>query len=109
MLTSLVVRIIDFCSRQAWLVIAVSLLIALASSYYSVRNFAINSDINALLSEDIGWRQRERAFENAFQRFDRLTVVVQAPTPELASAATNELAQALQKRTDRFKSVSLPA
>lgn len=109
MLTSLVVRIIDFCSRQAWLVIAVSLLIALASSYYSVRHFAINSDINALLSEDIGWRQRERAFESAFQRFDRLTVVVQAPTPELASAATTELTQALQKRTDRFKSVSQPA
>ena len=77
--------------------------------YYSAKHFTINSDINALLSDEIGWRKRERAFEDAFQRFERLTVVVQAPTPELASAATGDLAKALKERTDRFKSVNRPA
>jgi hopanoid biosynthesis associated RND transporter like protein HpnN len=109
MLTSLVVRIVDFCSRQAWLVTVASLLIAAGCSFYTTRHFAINSDINALLSDDIGWRKRERAFEQAFGRFERITVVVQAPTPELAGAATAELAKALKERTDRFRSVNQPA
>ena len=109
MLTSVVVRIVDFCSRQAWLVIVTSLLVAIACSFYTARHFAINSDINALLSDDIGWRKREHTFEEAFGRFDRITVVVQAPTPELASTATAELAKALKERTDRFRSVNQPA
>lgn len=109
MLTSVVVLIVDFCSRQAWLVIVTSLLVAIACSFYTARHFAINSDINALLSDDIGWRKRERTFEEAFGRFDRITVVVQAPTPELASTATAELAKALKERTDRFRSVNQPA
>jgi len=109
MLTSLIVSTVDFCSRRAWLVIAVSLLAAAAGGYYSARHFAINSDINALLSDDIGWRQRERAFEAHFGQYDRITVVVQAPTPELASAATSELAEALKKRTDRFNGADQPA
>ena len=42
MLTSLVVRIVDFCSRQAWLVIIASLLITIGCSIYTARHFAIN-------------------------------------------------------------------
>lgn len=109
MLTSLIVRIVDFCSRRAWLVVVLALLVAAACSYYATRNFAINSDTNVLLAEDIDWRQRERTFENAFGRDEGITVVVQAPTPELASAATDELTKALKERTDRFVSVARPA
>jgi uncharacterized protein len=110
MLTNLIVRIVDFCSRRAWVVVALALLVAAACSYYATRNFAINSNIAALLAEDIDWRQRERAFEDAFGRDEQMaTVVVKAPTPELASAATSELTKALQERTDRFVSVARPA
>jgi hopanoid biosynthesis associated RND transporter like protein HpnN len=108
MLTSLIVRIIDFCIRHAWSVVALGLVLALASGYYAVRHFAINSDINTLLSPDLDWRKRELALEQAFRRFELIVVVVQAPTPELTSAATTALAQVLEQKKDKFRGVSLP-
>jgi len=104
MLTSLVVRVIDVCTRQAWRVVAVGLLLALASGVYVARHFAIDSDINTLLSPDLGWRKRELAFEQAFRRFERIVVVVQAPTPELTGEATAALAHAQKK--NRFRAVT---
>jgi hopanoid biosynthesis associated RND transporter like protein HpnN len=106
MLTSLIVRIIDFCTRHAWQVIVAGLLMATASGVYAARHFAINSDISDLLSNDIGWRKRELAFEQAFNRFERIFVVVEAPTPELASEATAALTQELAKNKQRFQSVT---
>src|SRR6266849_2287845 len=106
MLTSLIVRIIDFCSRHARYVVAAGLLLAVLCGAYSARHFAINSDINTLLSADLGWRQRELAFEKAWSRFEMIVVVVHAPTPELTGLATTELTRELQKNKDRFKSVA---
>ena len=106
MLTSLIVRIIDFCTRNAWRVVAVGLVLALASGFYVARHFAINSDINALLSSDLSWRKREIVFEQAFRLFERIIVVVQAPTPELTGEATAALTQALAKNNDRFREVT---
>ena len=106
MLTSLVVRIIDFCIRHAWYVVAVGLVMAVASGFYAVRHFAINSDINTMLSSDLDWRKRELAFEDAFSRFSLIVVVVQAPIPELAGQATAALAERLAQNKDRFRSVT---
>jgi hopanoid biosynthesis associated RND transporter like protein HpnN len=109
MLTSVIVRIVDFCARRAWLVIVLGLVAAIASGVYSAHHFAINSNINALLSPELPWRKREQVFEKAFGQFDRIIVVVHAPTPELTGAATEDLTQALAKRTDRFHAVTQPA
>ena len=106
MLTSLIVRVIDVCTRYAWQVVVVGLVLAAASGVYTARHFAINSDISALLSNDIGWRQRELAFEQAFRRFERIFIVVEAPTAELASEATAALTQELAKNTQRFHAVT---
>jgi len=106
MLTSVIVRIIDFCTRHACQVVVAGLVLAGASGVYAARHFAINSDISALLSNNIGWRQHELAFEQAFHRFKRIFVIVEAPTPELASEATARLTQALAKDRRRFQSVT---
>ena len=105
MLTSLIVRLIEFCTRHAWQVVAIGVLLAVASGLYSARHFAINSDINTLLSSNVDWRQRELAFEQAFNRYNLIFVVVEAPTPELTSQATAALTQALAERKDRFREV----
>jgi len=106
MLTSVIVRIIDFCTRHACQVVVAGLVLAGVSGVYAARHFAINSDISALLSNNIGWRQHELAFEQAFHRFKRIFVIVEAPTPELASEATARLTQALAKDRRRFQSVT---
>ncbi len=106
MLTSTVANIIEFCTRHAWRVIAAGLALALLCGVYSARNFAITSDINALLSPNLEWRKRELAFEKAFGRFETIVVVVDAPTPEFAAEATASLADKLAQNKERFRAVT---
>ncbi|MEW6450204.1 MAG: MMPL family transporter [Pseudomonadota bacterium] len=106
MLTSIIVRIINFCTRHAWSVIAAGILLSIVSGLYSAKHFAINSDINTLLSSELPWRKREIAFEKAFSRFENIIIVVTAPTPELSGLATTELTAALEKHPQRIKTVS---
>ena len=69
MLTSVIVRLINFCVRHARIVVALFLLAGVLAGGYAARHFKITSDINALLSAELPWRQREKAFENNFHRF----------------------------------------
>ncbi len=105
---TLIVRIIESCTRHALPVMVCGLLLALVSGIYAARNFAITSDINALLSPNLEWRKRERALEKAFSRFEQIVVVVRAPTPELLGQATAALAERLAQQKDRFRSVTQP-
>ena len=108
MLTSFIVRITEFCVARAWTVVTIALLVALGSGYYAAREFRINSNIDALLPSSLGWRKAEVAFENAFRRFELIEVVVEAPTPELASEATATLTQALSQDHQHFNAVANP-
>src|SRR6185436_18456160 len=56
---------------------------------------SINTDINKLISPDLDWRKRDNQFEQAFDREKLILAVVEAPTPELASAASTALAAKL--------------
>jgi hypothetical protein len=102
MLTSVIVRLINFCVRHARIVVALFLLAGVFAGGYAARHFKITSDINALLSADLPWRQRETAFENNFHRFQMLVAVVEAPTPELTQAATAELTRRLSGDKTHF-------
>ncbi len=86
--------------------IAVWLVLAAGCATYAIHNFQLNSDINALLPTNVPWRKHEIAFEKAFGRFDLLEAVVEAPTPELAAAATSELTRALEADKTRFNSAA---
>jgi uncharacterized protein len=108
MASTLIVRIIEFCTRHAVPVIVFGLLLALVSGIYAARNFAITSDTNALLSPNLEWRKRELAMEKAFARSELIVVVVRAPTPELVGQATAALAERLAQQTDRFPRVTQP-
>ena len=77
MLTATIVRIIEFCTRHAWQVIVAGLVLAVVSGAYAARNFAITSDINALLSPNLEWRKRERSFEQAFGRFELIVLCLE--------------------------------
>jgi hopanoid biosynthesis associated RND transporter like protein HpnN len=104
-LTSIVVAIVRTCTRFATLVVIASLLLAVGASYYAARHFSINTDINTLISPDLDWRKRDNQFEHAFDREKLILAVVEAPTPELASAASKALAAKLTGDTQNFESV----
>src|SRR5919112_4340812 len=109
MLRTAIVATVTRCTQHAWLVIAFATLAALVSGVYAVRHFAINTDINTLISAELPWRQRELAFEKAFpQHLRSILIVVEAPTPELTSQATTALADRLTANKTDFKSIAQP-
>jgi len=106
MLQKWIDRGVAYCIRHSKLVIAAALLLAALSAIYVVRHFAIDTEINNLISERLPWRQNEIAFQRAFpQTIELILVDVAADSPEAAKAAAREVAQALAKKPDLFRSV----
>jgi hopanoid biosynthesis associated RND transporter like protein HpnN len=104
MLRSSILRTVDFCNRYAWWVIVVGVALAAASSVYTVRHFAIKTDVKDLFPHDLPWTQQADEFMKAFPQPEML-VVIDAPTPELVDQASSQLAEALAHRSDRFRAV----
>ena len=105
MLTSIVVSVVKACTRFAVVTVLVALILAIAGGYYTAQNFEINTDINTLISNKLDWRKRDNQFDKAFDRDSTTLAVVDAPTPELTSAATAALVQRLAGDTKHFSSV----
>ncbi|EJW13292.1 protein export membrane protein, SecD/SecF family, putative [Rhodovulum sp. PH10] len=109
MLVSAIVRTVRFCIRHARIVIGAYALIAVVCGVFAATNFAIDTDVNKLISQNLDWRQREIAFEKAFPgRFDSILVVVDAPSPEFASLAADALTERLRQNTTDFTNVEQP-
>jgi hopanoid biosynthesis associated RND transporter like protein HpnN len=104
-LTSIVVSIVKTSTRFAPLTLLVALILAVAAGFYTARNFSINTDINTLISSNLDWRKRDNQFDKAFDRDSTILAVVDAPTPELTSAASAALEQKLAGDTKHFESV----
>jgi hopanoid biosynthesis associated RND transporter like protein HpnN len=104
-LTSIVVSIVRACTRFALPTVLFALLLAIAAGFYTARHFSINTDINTLISSNLDWRQRDNQFERAFDRDRTILAVVDAPTPELTSAASQALEQKLSGDSKHFESV----
>src|ERR1700733_4709782 len=101
MLESLIVRAVGFCSHHYLRVILIALLVAAGSGVYTARNFAVDTNINDLLSAKLPWRQQEIACRKAFpQTVDLILVDVEASTPEAAEGAARALEQALALKSD---------
>jgi uncharacterized protein len=106
MLQNWIDRGVTYCVRYPAWVIAAALVLAAVSMVYTVRHFAIDTDINNLISERLPWRHNEIAFQQAFpQTVELILVDVAAPTPEAAKSAAREVLQALTKKADLFRSV----
>ena len=107
MLKSMLVRTVAFCTRHPWWVILGCLALTIVSVEYTVRHFAITTNIEQLIANNLPWRQRQNAFYAEFPERS-ITAVVDAPTPELADQATTKLIDALSKRTDVIRLISGP-
>ncbi|MEA2908838.1 MAG: uncharacterized protein QOJ15_919 [Bradyrhizobium sp.] len=105
MLTSIVVSIVRTCTRLALPTVLFALILAVAAGFYTTRHFSINTDINTLISSNLDWRQRDNQFGEAFDRDSTILAVVDAPTPELTSAASHALEQKLSGDSKHFESV----
>src|SRR6202022_3752543 len=102
-------RLVQLSSRYAWPVILSFLLLAVVSTIYFTRHFAITPDSKKPLSSSLPWRQQEMMLNTAFpQRIDQIIAVVDATTPEAADDAADALVNALSPRSDVIRAVSRP-
>jgi uncharacterized protein len=104
-LTSIVVSIVKACTRFAPLTVALGVILAIGSGYYTAHHFIINTDINTLISDKMDWRQRDVQFDKAFDRDSNILAVVEAPTPELTGAAAAALEAKLKGDKTNFVSM----
>jgi len=104
MVTSFVVRTVDFCVRRCWLVIVAGTFLMLVAAADDVARFSITTDVEALISQKLTWHYRQNAFSAAFPQ-KGITAVVKAPTPENVERATNALVQNIAKRPNLFRTV----
>ncbi len=106
MLGSPVRGIVKVCARFPRPVVVLGLCAAVASAVYLANHFAITTDINKLISQKLDWRQRELDFEKEFPgHFKSTLIVIDAPSPELTTAAARPLARRLAQQPKLFSSV----
>jgi hopanoid biosynthesis associated RND transporter like protein HpnN len=107
MISSAIVRIVDYCARFRWAVVIAGTVLMVATAVYDLAQFSINTDVEGLIAQDLPWHQRQVELSKAFPQ-KGISAVVEAPTAENASLATDELAQRLSKDTSLFPLVGQP-
>ena len=107
MVTNWLVRLVGVCARKAWLVLALATLVTLGAGLYAAKHFSIDTNTDHLIAQRIDWRQRQIVFNSAFpQLYQRIIVVLDAATPELADQSAQRLSDAIAPRTDLFRNVA---
>jgi hopanoid biosynthesis associated RND transporter like protein HpnN len=109
LLSSFIVRLVDFSHRFALALVLLALLTSLGLGWYISEHFKINTDINQLMATDLDWRIREAQVEKGFpQKSNLLVVVVDGDTPDAAETAAEALTLKLRTMPDRFSQVVRP-
>jgi hypothetical protein len=96
---------------RAWapLVVLLAVLASAACLYLTATRLTISTSVSGMLAADLPFRRNARALDAAFpQHDDTLTVVVEAPSAEAASAAGRGMAAAMRARPRDFRSVYDP-
>src|SRR3981081_604960 len=94
MLQQAIVTTVDYCTRYARQVVGIAILFGIVTAIYAAGHFAIDADVNKLISKDLPWRQREAAFNKFFpSQEETMLAVLAAPTSELATQAAAALIQ----------------
>ena len=106
MLQQAIVSTVDYCIRYATQIIGIAALLGLVTAIYAAGHFAIDADVNKLISKDLPWRQREATFQKFFPpKEETILAVLDAPTSEQATQATAALIQKLSDQKNHFQSI----
>ena len=109
MLRRLAVSIVGWCWRHALVVVIAAVALAVLMGAYAVTHLTIDTDESKLISSDLAFRRAERTIDRAFpQSIDRLAIVLDGPTPELAEEAVERLKAALTAGKGPIKHADRP-
>jgi uncharacterized protein len=65
MLNAVIVSIVDVCARHRWPVILIGTLLMVATAGFDYERFSITTDVEALISRNLPWHQRQFAFKHS--------------------------------------------
>ena len=88
--------------RCAWPLVAVAVVLAVASVYYTMTNLAIRTSRNDLVASNQRLIQQSEAMDKAFGGRDGMVVVVENGHPKRAIKFANDLAAELTRHPDHF-------
>ncbi len=109
MLVCFLTSVVNFSRKFAARLAVAAFLLSAVLGVYVVNNISINTDINQLLSDNLDWRVREKALENAFpHKTNTLVVIIDGDNGAKADAAAAALADKLAAKTELFTFVSRP-
>src|SRR4030081_3591207 len=101
MLKALLIGTVHFSADGRWFTLVIAVLVGALAAIYAAQHFAINTDIDKLISPNLPWRQDEIAFQQAFpNQQSQILAVIDAPTSELAESAADALTQRLKEHHD---------
>jgi hopanoid biosynthesis associated RND transporter like protein HpnN len=108
-LPALLVGLVDFCRRNALLVIVAGAGLAAFSGWYAAGHLGVTTDTDKMFAASLPWRQRAETFKKLFPQFqDLLVAVIDAKEPEEAEATADGLAMTLAADRADFSSVRRP-
>ncbi len=102
-------RWMQFALHYHLLIIVLMIIASGLSLAYTVNNLTVNTDTRDMLSRDLGWRQLDLAYENAFPMYvNNIVVVVEAATPDQAADAARHLGNRLRAEAGEYEEVYQP-
>jgi len=102
--------IVAWCWNHARLVVALAVLITALLGVYAASHLTLDTDEAKMISSELPFRQAEQLIDLAFpQTIDRIAVVLDGPSPELAEEAVERLALALARNKGLIKKVDRPS
>jgi len=101
--------LVDRVQKAPWVALAVAIGLTALSGFYAAGNLKIDTDTAGMISEDLPFRQRFKAFRHAFPTLsDNVAIVIDADVPDRADLAADRLAARLRADPDRFPLVFSP-
>ena len=95
--------------RLAWPVLAGAVLLTIGAGWYTASHLGMNTDMQSLISQQLGYWRTFRAFEAAFPQLrHNFVVVVEGDSPDRAEDAANALIAKLQQNNKLFEDIFFP-
>jgi len=106
---NLISAAVGYAQAAPWVVLAGSILLTAVSGFYTAGNLKIDTDTAGMISEDLPFRQRYKAFRHAFPALsDNVAIVIDADLPDRADEAAEILAGKLRADREAFPLVFSP-
>lgn len=101
--------VVAWAQNAPWIALAVAIALTALSGFYAAGNLKIDTDTAGMISEELPFRQRFKAFRQAFPDLsDNVAIVIEADVPDRADRAADSLAARLRADPENFPLVFSP-